>query len=117
MDNSSLVLVPMKDRCPGTPRGWGGGGQVLQGVWEAFHFTERLEHTGLGDLMQNSKLSIAYGYPAIKLSGQRPQAMFWAEKLISALTVSPLSEELMKTGWECSSAGWQRAWVSSLALH
>lgn len=101
----------MKDRCPGNSPGVGGGaGQVLQGVWEAFHFTKSLELSGLGDPMQNSKLSIAYGYPAIKLSGQRPQAMsFWAEKLISALIVSPLSEEPMETGWECSLAGWQSA--------
>lgn len=47
-----------------------GGKQGLQGLWEAFHLTERLELTGWGHPVQDSKLSSACGYPAIKLSAQ-----------------------------------------------
>lgn len=73
--------------------------------------------------LQDSKLSRAYGYPGVKLSGQRPQVMsFWAENLISTLAVASPTLESTGTGWERSSAAWQSAclafmkpWVWSLA--
>lgn len=91
-----------------------GQGRFCRDSGGTFHFTESLELTGWGDPMQNSKLSSVCGYLAIKLSGQRPQAIsFWAEELITALTVSPPSEESMETVWECSLAGWQSACLAS----